>query len=91
MTKTALFISMLGERVHFRPEEYRSLCPTGLEKDWILKWHGGSAANAGLTLSSVDICRGDRLPEVNDIDRVVLGGTMHVVCLLYTSPSPRDS
>ena len=79
MTKTALFISMLGERVHFRPEEYRSLCPIGLEKDWILTWHGGSAANAGLTLSSVDICRGDRLPEVNDIDRVVLGGAMHVV------------
>ena len=77
--KTALFISMLGERVHFRPEEYRSLCPTGLEKDWILTWHGGSAADAGLTLSGVDICRGDRLPDVDDIDRVILGGTMHVV------------
>ena len=79
MMKTALFISMLGERVHFRPEEYRSLCPSGLEKDWILKWHAESAAKAGLTLSSVDICRGDRLPDLNGIERVVLGGTMHVV------------
>ncbi|MGI9418019.1 MAG: glutamine amidotransferase-related protein [Geminicoccaceae bacterium] len=70
---------MLGERVHFRPEEYRSLCPTGLEKDWILEWHAASAARSGLRLASVDICRGDRLPEVDDIDRVILGGTMHVV------------
>lgn len=77
--KTALFISMLGERVHFRPEEYRSLCPTGLEKDWILAWHSASAAKAGLALSSVDICRGDRLPTVEDIDRVILGGTIHVI------------
>ena len=77
--KTALFISMLGERVHFRPEDYRSLCPTGLEKDWVLKWHSANAEKAGLALSSIDICRGDLLPTIEGIDRLVLGGTMHVI------------
>ena len=70
---------MLGERVHFRPEDYRGLCPTGLEKDWILKWHSANAMKAGLELCSVDICRDERLPSVENIDRVVLGGTMHVI------------
>ena len=33
----------------------------------------------GFSLLSVDICRGDSLPKVDDIDCVILGGTMHVV------------
>ena len=35
--------------------------------------------HSGFNLSGVDICRGDTLPEVEDTDCVILGGTMHVV------------
>ena len=77
--KTALFVSMLGEREHFRPEEFRSLCPSGMEKDWILEWHSPSAIQSGFELCSVDICRGDPLPAARDVDSVILGGTMHVI------------
>jgi GMP synthase-like glutamine amidotransferase len=79
MAKTALFISMLGEREHYRPELFRGLCPSGLEKDWILDWHGPLATKFGLEMISVDICRGDPLPPAADVDGVILGGTLHVI------------
>ena len=79
MTQTLLFISMLGEREHFKPELFTSLCESGLERDWIVEWHGDLAAQSGLEMFSVDICRGDTLPPVNEISSVVLGGTLHVV------------
>ena len=70
---------MLGESEHFRPEEYTNICPSGLEKDWIVAWHGPAAADLGLLMVSVDICRGDQLPPVSEVAGVILGGTMHVV------------
>jgi GMP synthase-like glutamine amidotransferase len=79
MGETVLFISMLGEREHFVPELYRDLCPSGLEKDWILDWHGPSAAEFGLEMIAVDICRDDRLPPATAVGTVILGGTLHVI------------
>ena len=77
--KSLLFISMLGENQHFNPDEFVSLCSSGQEKDWILDWFSLMANKMGFSLLSVDICRGDSLPKVDDIDCVILGGTMHVV------------
>jgi len=79
MTQKLLFISMLGEREHFNPELFTGLCSSGLERDWIIDWHGNLAARSGLQMSSVDICRGDTLVPVEEVSSVVLGGTMHVV------------
>ena len=45
--KNALFISMLGEREHFRSEDYVSLCESGKEKDWGVDWHSDIAEEAG--------------------------------------------
>ncbi len=74
-----LFISMLGEREHFKPTQFVSLCPSGLERDWILDWHAPLAAQSGLQMSGVDVCRGERLPAFDQVAGVILGGTMHVV------------
>lgn len=70
---------MLGEQEHFDPDSFKSLCPSGLEKDWILDWHGPIAEQHGQEMSAVDICRGDSLPLIEQVDSVVLGGTMHVI------------
>ena len=77
--KNLLFISMLGEIEHFNPDHFRGLCSSGLEKDWIVEWFGQIAKDAGFRLSGVDICRGDGLPPIDNVDCVILGGTMHVV------------
>jgi GMP synthase-like glutamine amidotransferase len=74
-----LFVSMLGEREHYRPEEYQGVCPSGLEKDWVLDWHGPQAAAYGLEMTSIDICRGDPFPPGAGFCGVVLGGTLHVI------------
>ena len=77
--KNALFISMLGEREHFRSEDYLSLCESGKEKDWVVDWHSDIAEEAGYKLFGVDICHGEKLPNANNVDTVILGGTLHVV------------
>ncbi len=79
MAQKLLFISMLGEREHFKPELFTGLCDSGLERDWIVEWHGKLAAQSGLEMASVDICRGDTLVPVEEVSSSVLGGTMHVV------------
>ena len=77
--KNALFISMLGEREHFRYENYVSLCSSGKEKDWVVDWHKSIAEESGYKFSGIDICFGDKLPDINNVDSVILGGTLHVV------------
>ena len=79
MTKQLLFISMLGEVDQFDPRHFTDLCPTGLERDWVLEWHGPLAAAEDLELIAVDICRSEALPDPSAIAGVVLGGTLHVV------------
>lgn len=74
-----LFISMLGEKNHFNPDHFGSLCSSGQEKDWIVDWFGSMAQEMGFSLFGVDICRGDTLPAADDVGCVILGGTMHVV------------
>lgn len=70
---------MLGEKEHYDPADYQQVCSSGLEKDWIIDWFGEISQEAGFSLSSVDICRGDALPSIDQVDCVILGGTMHVV------------
>ncbi|SHK53643.1 GMP synthase-Glutamine amidotransferase [Shimia gijangensis] len=77
--KSLLFISMLGEKELFNPDHFESLCCSGQEKDWVVDWFRPVAQETGFSLSGVDICRGDALPAVDDVDCVILGGTMHVV------------
>jgi GMP synthase (glutamine-hydrolysing) len=77
--KSLVFISMLGEKEHFDPDHFSDLCSSGLEKDWVVNWFGPIAQETGFALSGVDICRGDALPAVENVDCVILGGTMHVV------------
>ena len=77
--KSLLFISMLGEKELFDTDHFGSLCSSGQEKDWIVEWFGPLAQEIGFSLSGIDICRGDTLPEVDNVDCVILGGTMHVV------------
>jgi GMP synthase-like glutamine amidotransferase len=74
-----LYISMLGETSLYNPDDYRSLCPSGLEKDWILAWHSDLAKHYQFDMLSVDIVRGDDLPVPEGIDSVILGGTIHLV------------
>ena len=79
MAKRILFISMLGEQEHFDPSSFTSLCPSGLEKDWVVDWHGPVAEQYDLEMISVDICRGEPLPPIGHVDSVILGGTMHII------------
>ena len=65
--KNALFISMLGEREHFRYENYVSLCSSGKEKDWVVDWHKSIAEESGYKFSGIDICFGDKLPDINNV------------------------
>ena len=79
MAWNLLFISMFGEREEFDPVNYRSICSSGLEKDWIVTWHGEAAERSGFSMTAVDICRGDALPDARLVDCAILGGTMHVI------------
>ncbi len=74
-----LYISMLGETSLYNVEDYKELCPTGLEKDWIRDWHGDLANQYQFDMFSVDIVRGDALPSPDRISSVILGGTIHLV------------
>lgn len=74
-----LYISMFGETDVYAPGDYTALCPTGLEKDWILSWHGPLAARFGFSLITRDICRGERLPDPEQAAAVILGGTIHLI------------
>ena len=74
-----LFISMLGESSLYHTEDYKSLCSSGLEKDWIPDWHGGLADAYGFDMISVDIIRGDTLLPPEQICAVILGGTIHLI------------
>ena len=74
-----LYISMLGEPGHYDPEDYRDLCPSGLEKHWTRNWHGPAAQDRGFAFAAVDVCRGEALPPGAEVDAVILGGTVHAV------------
>ena len=74
-----LFVSMLGEDSIYRTGDYRDMCPSGLEKDWILDQLAPVAREFGFELSAIDICRGDPLPPPADVDVVIVGGTAHIV------------
>ena len=74
-----LFISMMGEDSVYKTEDYRDMCPSGLEKDWILDLFKPMAREFGFELRAIDICRGDPLPPPADVDAVILGGTAHAV------------
>ncbi len=76
---TLLYISMIGESDVYTPGDYTALCPSGLEKDWIVSWHSPLAGRFGLNLTARDICRGDPLPEPDDLTAVILGGTIHLI------------
>ena len=77
--KNALFISMLGESEHVCNEDYITLCNSGKEKDWVVDWHRSIAENAGYKFLGTDICHEEKLPDTNNIDTVILGGTLHVI------------
>ena len=77
--RNLLFISMLGEDSVYKTGDYRDLCPSGLEKDWILDRYLPMAREYGFELRAIDICRGDPLPPPADIDAAIVGGTAHIV------------
>ena len=74
-----LFISMLGESSLYHVDDYKQICPSGLEKDWILSWHGKLAKKYDLNMVSADIIHGDILPAPDQISSVILGGTIHLI------------
>lgn len=77
--KNLLYISMIGESDVFDPNDFRGLCTSGLEKDWIFDWHATVAQRFGFRLNCVDICRGDNLPSPIGVHAAILGGTIHVI------------
>ena len=77
--RVLLFISMLGEESVYKTGDYRDLCPSGLEKDWIPDRYAAMAQEFGFELRAIDICRGDALPPPAHVDAVIVGGTAHVV------------
>ena len=74
-----LFISMLGESSVYNVDDFKALCSSGLEKDWIPSWHGNLANKYNFDMISVDIVRGDTLPVPAQISSVILGGTIHLI------------
>lgn len=79
MAARLLYVSMLGEPDLYDPAAFTALCPSGLERDWVVDWHGATAAAHGFDLWALDICRGEPLPPPEDVDAVILGGTFHSV------------
>jgi GMP synthase (glutamine-hydrolysing) len=77
--KNLLYISMLGESSCYNVDDFKDLCLSGLERDWIVDWFRPLATEYGFSLSGIDICRGDELPPPSDIDTVIVGGTGHDV------------
>ncbi len=77
--RNLLFISMLGEDSVYRTGDYQDMCPSGLEKDWILGQLAPMAREFGFQLRAIDICRGDALPPPADVEAVIVGGTAHIV------------
>lgn len=77
--KKLLYISMLGESSLYHLDDYKQICPSGLEKDWIVAWHGNLAKKYGFDMESADIIRGDILPPPDQISAAILGGTIHLI------------
>jgi len=77
--KKLLFISMLGDESLYHVNDYKNLCPSGLEKDWVVTWYRHLAQRYGFEMLGVDIIHGDTLPNPKLIDAVVLGGTIHLI------------
>ncbi|MFT5720079.1 MAG: GMP synthase (glutamine-hydrolyzing) [Motiliproteus sp.] len=75
--KQVVYISMLGEPSHYNIDSFKSLCDSGLEKDWVVEWFQSLAIEYGFSFISVDICNGGELPSVSSIDTVIVGGSNH--------------
>lgn len=82
--KRVLYISMLGEPSHYNPDNFKSLCSSGLEKDWIKEWLQPLAEDYNFQIESIDICRGDSLPNVDNVDAVIIGGSNHDIRNQYS-------
>ncbi len=74
-----LYISMMGESSLYHVDDCKQICPSGLEKDWIVSWHGALAKKYGFDMVSADIIRGDVLPSPDQISSAILGGTIHLI------------
>lgn len=75
--KQVVYISMLGEPSHYNIDNFKNLCNSGLEKDWVVEWFQSLAKEYGFSFISVDICRGEELPPLSAIDTVIVGGSNH--------------
>ncbi len=74
-----LYISMLGEPSIYNVDNFKDLCSSGLERDWIIEWLHSLAAKYDFQMASIDICRGDELPPPNTVETLIVGGTSHDV------------
>ena len=79
INKKLLFISILGEPSHLNVENFKELCPSGLEKDWFFVWHAKQILDFGFELVCVDLCRQEQLPPPEDIHAVIIGGSAHII------------
>ena len=77
--KKLLFISILGESSHYKVENFKELCSSGLEKDWFFEWYRVLVQQYGFELMCIDLCRGDILPHVEDVHAVIVGGSAHLI------------
>lgn len=75
--KRVVYISMLGEPSHYNTDNFKSLCSSGLEKDWVKDWLQPLAGKYNLRIESIDICRGETLPDIDSVDAVIIGGSNH--------------
>lgn len=75
--KQVVYISMLGEPSHYNIDSFKSLCASGLEKDWVVDWFQSLAEKYGFNFISVDICRGEELPSLSAVDAIIVGGSNH--------------
>ncbi|OEY65391.1 glutamine amidotransferase-related protein [Marinobacter sp. X15-166B] len=75
--KRVVFISQLGEPSVYNTDDFTSMCPSGLEKDWIKERLQPVANRYNFQLESVDVCRGDELPDVHSVDAVIISGSRH--------------
>jgi GMP synthase-like glutamine amidotransferase len=74
-----LYISMMGTPDIYNPDDYADLPDTGDDCLWVSCRLREWGVLDGLTYESVCITRGDKLPEPEGVDAVIVGGSYHSV------------
>jgi len=79
MTGTLLYISMMGTADVYNPADFADLPDTGDDRLWVKHRLAEWGVLKELEYRSVCVTEGEELPAPDDIDAVIIGGSIHSI------------